>query len=47
MFCRLRSMLRRMPLTIPAALGFLQWVFTRVTALFTAALWGMRVRNSI
>ena len=47
MFCRLRSILRRIPLTIPAARGFLQWAFTSATALFTAALWGIRVRNSI
>ena len=36
-----------MPLTMPAARGFLQWAFVMATALFTAALWGTLVRKSI
>ena len=44
---RLRSRFRRMAFTMPGARGFLQWARVRATDWSTAALWGMRVKNSI
>ena len=44
---KFRCKLRRMALTIPGALGFLQWVRVSSTEQFTAALWGILLRNSI
>ena len=44
---RFRSRLRRMPLAIPAARGFLQYLRVSSTEEFTAALWGILSKNNI